>query len=264
MPVLQQALRDVSAWIAYLTQAEIPVMAATAHALEDLRAQAEDIAPAQLAELIDTDPLMSIKFMVWVASRRRHADDAEPETVLASLVLMGIPPFFAAFGPQPVAEDWLQDRPDALLALQELHHHSERAARFALAFAVHRADPDAPLVRQTAYLQDFVDMLLWCHAPDLMLTIRLAQQADPQLRSVTIQRQVLNADIATLRERLLAAWHLPDPHWSSVALACRLARHTMHGWDNAAIPDDISEIAQLVNAAPRVALAYVRKVDADA
>jgi hypothetical protein len=44
-------------------------------------------------------------------------------------------------------------------------------------------------------------------------------------------------------------------------LAVRLARHTMEDWDNAAIPDDIEAIAKLLNAAPRVALAFAKKVD---
>jgi hypothetical protein len=47
----------------------------------------------------------------------------------------------------------------------------------------------------------------------------------------------------------------------NVVLAVRLARHTAHGWDNAAIPDDVDEIAQLLNALPRVALAFLRKVE---
>jgi hypothetical protein len=35
----------------------------------------------------------------------------------------------------------------------------------------------------------------------------------------------------------------------------------MHGWDDAALPDDIDAIAKLLNAAPRVALAFAKKVD---
>jgi hypothetical protein len=30
-------------------------------------------------------------------------------------------------------------------------------------------------------------------------------------------------------------------------LAIRLARHTMQGWDNAAVPDDVRDIASLLN-----------------
>jgi len=33
----------------------------------------------------------------------------------------------------------------------------------------------------------------------------------------------------------------------SVTLALRLARHTAHGWNNPAIPDDVAEIAALLN-----------------
>ena len=36
-----------------------------------------------------------------------------------------------------------------------------------------------------------------------------------------------------------------------VALAARLARHTARGWDNAALPDDLSEISTLLNLSPR-------------
>jgi len=33
----------------------------------------------------------------------------------------------------------------------------------------------------------------------------------------------------------------------NVQLAIRLARHSAQGWDNAALPDDIDEIAALLN-----------------
>jgi hypothetical protein len=69
-------------------------------------------------------------------------------------------------------------------------------------------------------------------------------------------------------------WHLPEllvrisdsRHAEqsivrNVVLAVRLARHTTHGWDNPALPDDIEDIAKLLNAVPRVALAFVRKID---
>ena len=41
--------------------------------------------------------------------------------------------------------------------------------------------------------------------------------------------------------------HARHPSVRSVALAVRLARHTAQGWDNAAIPDDVKEIAALLN-----------------
>jgi len=47
----------------------------------------------------------------------------------------------------------------------------------------------------------------------------------------------------------------------NVVLAVRLARHSAHGWDNPALPDDMDDIAQLLNASPRVALAFLHKID---
>ena len=38
-----------------------------------------------------------------------------------------------------------------------------------------------------------------------------------------------------------------QPSVRNVALAVRLARHTARGWDNAAIPDDVADIAALLN-----------------
>ncbi len=103
-------------------------------------------------------------------------------------------------------------------------------------------------------------MLLWCHAPDLALQIRQRQMMDRHLRSAAVQRDILNIELADLEQSLMRAWHLPellqhitndkrdhDPQVQCVKLAVRLARHTADGWDDAAVPDDISDIAALLN-----------------
>ena len=139
---------------------------------------------------------------------------------------------------------------------------------------MHRGDTDAGVIHQAAFLHDFAEMLMWCHAPTLQLQIREAQNADPTLRTASIQRNVLNIELDDLRQTLMKLWRLPEllvrisdgkhadhPNVRNVVLAVRLARHTMQGWDNAALPDDIDDIARLLNASPRVALAFVRKID---
>ena len=263
MLFLTEPLRDLGAWTRWLLQQELPVLSTTSAAIEALRESEEEVTPAQLDDIISMDPLMTIKFLAHVAARRRHLDDGAPETVLSALLLTGVGPFFREFGLQPTLEGRLVDRPEALEAVQELLRHGERAARFALAFAVHRADPDAGVIRQAAFVQDFVDLLFWFHAPALMLRIRQAQLADPGLRSVQAQRAYLNTPLELLRQALLQAWHIPDLQNRGIELACRLARHTMHGWDSPALSADVNDIAELLHAAPRVALAYVRKVDQD-
>jgi HD-like signal output (HDOD) protein len=271
---LTEPLRDLAAWTRYFCGAEIPVLATTSQALEDLRAVEDDVDASMLSAAIEADPLMTLKLMAHVASKRRPGVSTETETLTSSLVMMGISPFFRTFGLQPTLEDRLQDEPLALEGLRELLTRAERAGNFALGFAVHRGDTDAGVLHQAAFLHDFGEMLLWCHAPSLALKIRDAQQVDATLRTASIQRSVLGIELDDLRQALMKLWRLPEllvrisdgrhpnhPNVLNVVLAVRLARHTQLGWDNAALPDDIEDIARLLNAAPRVALAYVRKID---
>jgi len=175
-------------------------------------------------------------------------------------VMMGITPFFRAFGPPPTVEERLRAQPDALAGLREVLRRSHRAATFAIAFAAHRMDPDAALVHQAALLHDFAELLLWCHAPALALAIRRRQRAEPTLRSSVVQREVLNVELGELQLGLMEAWrlhallvqtaderHAEHPSVKSVTLAVRLARHSAPGWDKAALPDDVAEIAALLN-----------------
>ena len=176
---------------------------------------------------------------------------------------MGIGPFFHAFGPQRTVQQHLADVPQALVGLEAVLQRAERAAHFALGFAVHRMDPDAAVVHQAALLHDLAEMLLWCHAPRLALQIRERQLADPTLRSRTVQRELLNIELADLQQALMRAWRLPElliritderhanhPSVRSVVLAIRVARHSARGWDNAAIPDDVRDIGALLNLGP--------------
>lgn len=271
---LTAPLRDLAAWTRYFREAEIPVLAATSRALEALRAIEDDVDAGMLNAVIQTDPLMTLKLMAHVAGKRRSGGSTETETITSSLLMMGIAPFFRNFGLQPTVEDRLQDQPLALECLQQLLVRAERAGNFALGFAVHRGDMDAGVIQLAAFLHDFAEMLLWCHAPTLALKIHEMQRADPTLRSASLQRSVLNIDLDDLRQALMTLSHLPEllvrisdgrhpdhPTVRNVLLAVQLARHTMAGWDNAALGDDIEAIAELLNALPRVALAYVHKID---
>ena len=273
-PYLLEPLRDLDAWTRYFRVALIPVLASTSAAIEVLRADEDNVDANRLGEVIDRDPLMTLKLMAYVAGKRRPGAVTQTESVTTSLVMMGITPFFNAFGLQPSIEDWLGDQPPALVGLQSLLRRANRAAHFAQGFAVHRGDTDVEVIRLAAFLYDFAEMLMWCHAPMLQQDIALAQHADPTLRSAKIQHSVLNIGLDDLRQDLMKLWHLPEllvrisdnrhPDQAivrNVVLAVRLARHTAQGWDNAALPDDIEDIAKLLNSAPRVAMAFVRKID---
>jgi hypothetical protein len=81
-------------------------------------------------------------------------------------------------------------------------------------------------------------------------------------------------ELADVQHALMLAWRLPsllvqitdDRHAEgtqvrNVLLAIRLARHTARGWDNAAVPDDVRDIATLLNLRPAPALNLLLELD---
>ncbi len=259
-PQLTQPLTSLDAWTAHFMAAQIPVLAETGEALEALRANQDLTDANSIGEMMSSDPLMTLKVLAYASTHRSERAVTDTETVIAALVMMGISPFFAAFAAQPTVEDRLADNPAALAGLAETLRRAHRSADYALAFAVHRMDSDAAMVHAAALLHDFAEMLLWCHAPELALRIRRLQSDDPTRRSSAVQLDVLNVELSDLQQSLMRAWRLPEllirisddrhaqhPSVRSVTLAVRLARHTAQGWDSPAIPDDVREIAALLN-----------------
>lgn len=279
-PFVERAPRSVDAWAALFRPEQLPVLLSTAMSIEDWR-PAEDAVDAHLlAETVAGDPLMTLKLLAHVARvrRARRWDDgrSDVETVTEALVLLGISPFFAAFGPQPAVEDILADEPDALDGLREVLRRAHRAARFAIAFAAHRMDHDAAVIHEAALLHDFAELLLWLRAPRLAMEIRRRQQADPALRTAQVQREVLNIQLHDLQHALMVAWRLPklltritdhrhaeDVQVRNVLLAIRVARHSSRGWDNAALPDDIRDVATLLQLGEEPARRLLLDVDRD-
>ena len=266
--LLTRPLRDLDAWTEHFRRADVPVLAQTAEAVEAMRENEDDVDANAIGEMVSSDPLMTLKVLAYAATHRPARVITDTETVTATLVMMGISPFFRAFGAQETIDDRLQGRPDALEGLRRVLRRAHRGANFALAFAVHRTDPDAAVIHAAALLHEFAEMLLWCHAPDLATKVQAMLDADPALRSSVAQRSVLNVELADLQRALAETWHLPALIVEStaeakatgqtsariVALAARLARHTARGWDNAALPDDLSEISTLLNLSPEATL----------
>ena len=114
---LTAPLRDLEAWTRHFRDAQIPVLASTSAALEALRADEDNVDANILAATIECDPLMSLKLMTHVGSKRRADTATETESITTSLVMTGITPFFRNFGLQPTVEDHLHDQVQALHGL---------------------------------------------------------------------------------------------------------------------------------------------------
>ena len=263
---LQQPLADLAAWTSHFRAAEIPVLRETAEALEAFRANEENTDANCIGEMIAGDPLMTLKVLAYAADHRGKRVVTGVETVTAALVMMGISPFFQAFPQQPIVEDRLERHAGAQEGLGRVLRRAHRGADLALGFAVHRTAQNAAAIHAAALLHEFAELLLWAHAPLLALRIQTLQDESPTLRSNAAQRSVLRIELAELQAALISTWKLPalliqtqgDPQASHVGariveLAARVARHTALGWDNPAVPDDVQDVAALLNLSPAAA-----------
>ena len=279
--MIDQALPNLSAWLNALATADIPVLPGTALDIEALRAQEEakgNVDAHLLAQQISSDPLMTLKVLVHVSRYCTRLNIEPPESLTGAMVMLGIEPFFKAFANQPTTETWLASQPEALQGLNKVVQRSRRAAHLAYSFALHRQDEDAVIIHEAAMLHGFADMMLWCHAPRLAQTLAQRLEQDPALRSVDAQQEVLGVALVDLAPALMRLWQLPDllirctddrhashPQVRTVTLAVRVARHTQYGWDNphaeAALPDDIADIADLLTLSPEAAYRKVHDLD---
>ncbi|MBP7131754.1 MAG: HDOD domain-containing protein [Aquabacterium sp.] len=279
--MIESPLPTLSAWVNALTDAEIPVLPRTAAELKQLR-EIEDtrgtVDANMLADALGTDPLMTLKVLTHVSRYCTRLSVEPPETLTGAIVMQGITPFFDAFSEVPTVIDWLNGEPEALSGLLKVITRSRRSAHFAMNFAIRRQDEDAAVVHQAALLHDFAEMLLWCHAPKLAQEIAKCLQSDHTLRSVAVQKVVLGAPLSAIGHELMHIWQLPDmlikctndrlaqdPQVRSVMLAVQIARHTQYGWDDphaqAALHDDVSEVARLLTVSHEVAERLLKAID---
>jgi len=279
--MIHQPLSSLEAWVDAFEKADIPILPESVAELALLR-QIEDargdMDAHTLAENLSADPLMTLKVLVHVSRYCTRLSIEPPETLVGAIVMQGVGPFFTAFEHPTAVTELLADQPDALEGLHAVLQRSRRAAHFAMGFALKRQDQDAAVIHEAAQLHGFAEMLLWCLAPGLALTLSRRLAADHTLRSSEVQQEVLGVQLQDLAQVLMRRWQLPDllihctderlasdPKVRSVALGVRIARHTQHGWDDphclAALPDDVSDVGQLLNISPDAAMRLIKGMD---
>jgi HD-like signal output (HDOD) protein len=246
-------------WASLLTRAELPVLKQTARELAELRTDEKRLNAHAIAEVISRDPIMTVMLLRYLQQHKKRAQTTEVVQVEQALLMLGIEPFFNNVSPKVVAQDLLGKQIVALTALLQVVHRAHRASEYAQDWAVRLHDLRFDEVRVAALLHNIAEILMWCVAPEQMLKIRDMQQKDSTLRSHTAQVMVFGFGLGELQKTLVENWGLPSllltllddsnqkqARVRNVLLAVRLARHTAHGWNNAALPDDFSDIAELL------------------
>lgn len=249
----------LNSWVATLSQSELPVLKHTARELAELRSDDNKLSAHAIANIIASDPLMTVKLLRYLQLHKRRAQSSEVMQVEQALLMLGIEPFFKYVAAEPLIETLLKPHIVALPPLLRVVHRAHRASEYAYDWAVQLRDLHYEEVRIAALLHDMAEMLMWCFAPDKMLEIRQIQLNDKSLRSRDVQQQILGCTLNELQHELTVQWKLPElllnlldescmkqTRVRNVALAVNLARHSSNGWDDAALPDDYKDIGELL------------------
>ena len=260
MPMLDQPLHDLDAWVRFFSSAEIPILRKTARRLEEARQNSDRVNGRDIASIVLQDPLMAIRVLAYIHPFRGKHLRSDITTIANAVMMLGIEPFFAHFDAPPTIEAMLKDEPQALLGVLQVIRRVQRASNYAHDWAFERHDLNIEEVALAALLHDLAEILLWCFAPRLAIKIRDLHLADKTLRSATAQQQVLGFPLFDLQRALCTAWHLPEllstlmdddnafqPRVRNVILAVNLARHSSSDWTDAALPDDFIAIEKLLH-----------------
>ena len=214
---------------------------------------------------------MTLRVLAYMSTHKSHRQLTDIESVEGTMMMMGAPKFFATFSDLTLVEDVLKPYPAAHLGLMRVIARAHRASAFAGRWAVHRRDLDVKEILTATQLHDMAEMLLYCFAPALALKLADLQRRNPSLRSNVAQKEVLGIELQELELALMQRWMLPEllvrmiddahvdhPRVRNVACAVNLARHSAHGWDDPALPDDYCDISRLLNVTPQHVAQSVR------
>ena len=262
--MLDHPLPDIDAWVLLFSNNTLPVLRVTKRRLDEMRADLDRVDARELARVILQDPIMTVRVLAYIQPMRGRALQHDITTIASAVMMAGMVPFFRRFEELPTIEDMLKGiDPHALLGVLQVIRRAQRAADYAQDWAIWRHDVNMEEVRIAALLHDLTEILVWCFAPKLGLDIRAQQIASPTMRSADAQIHTIGLTFQDIHMELCKVWHLPElllrliddsnaeqPRVKNVALAVRLARHSSHGWDDPALPDDFTDIGQLLNITP--------------
>ena len=261
-----RANRNISDWVAFFKNADIPVLRQTARELAHLHEREDETGARDITRVVINDPLMTFKVLTFANNHRSRHQLQDLVQVEQAIIMMGTSTFFEQISTVPHVEEMLSQHVAALVDLIKLVVRAHRSGYFAAEFASHLMDLHAEELRVAASLYDFAEMLMWCFNPDAMTEVHKRQLADKTLRSRAVQQEVLGFKVIDLQAELVRTFNLPSllndlmdeqrahlPRVRNVQFAVNLARHSTNGWDDAALPDDYKDIAQLLHVdVPRV------------
>lgn len=266
--MLDHPLPGIDDWGVLFSNNSLPVLRVTKRHIDEMRQNIDRVDARELAKVVLLDPIMTVRVLAFIQPMRGKSLQHDITTIASAIMMCGIEPFFNRFQELTTVEDILRgvDR-HAMLGVLHIIRRAQRAADYAYEWAVWRHDISMEEVRIAALLHDLAEILVWCFAPKLGLEILAMQTANPNMRSTDAQMNVIGFSFADIQSSLCKIWQLPNlllelidddnahlPRVQNVSLAVRLARHSAHGWEDPALPDDYTDIGKLLNITPEAVM----------
>ena len=262
--MLDHALPDIDSWSLLFSNNGLPVLRVTKRRLDEMRTDLDRVDVRELSRLVLQDPIMTVRVLAFIQPMRGRSLQRDITTIASAVMMCGVEPFFNRFSELFTIEDQVKEAgPQALLGVLQIIRRAQRAADYAQEWAIWRQDLNMEEVRIAALLHDLAEMLVWCTAPKLGLRIQDLQKMHPGMRSIDAQIEVLGFPFIEIQRELCRVWHLPpllqtlidddngeQARVRNVTLAVRLSRHSSHGWNDPALPDDYKDIGHLLNITP--------------
>jgi len=271
--MLKKPLPDLKSWVEHFSRLEIPVLQHTLDEIRALRDRFDDIGIRDITRLVKHDPLLSVRLMRYLEARRHTAQVTDVTTLERVLLMIGMSGFFRAFGTSPVLESELESCASASRRCRRACARAYLAAQLAETIANRHYDITPDEVIGAALMHDCAEILLWVAAPELASEVLKLLRSNPGMRSKVAQRMVLGITLHDLQLELVKSWHLPklmqqlldeslieDPRVRIVQVATSLARHLDNGWNDAGLPDDYQDMADLTGLTPEEAAQLVRAI----
>ena len=256
---MDETFYAIPQWIDFFAKTPIPVLKHTARELERLQEDEGRLSTREITSIVLNDPFMVFRVISFAKQHQGRHQLQDLIQVEQAILMMGSDAFYRNLPANPLVEDQLHANIPALTHLLRLIKRGHRAAYFASNWAAIQKDLHSEEIRIAALLHDLAEMLMWCFAPEKMNEIYDMQHTDKALRSKTAQQQVLGFKLVDLQKALVEKFQLPpllsklmedqdasEHRAINVALAVNLARHSANGWDDAALPDDYSDIADFL------------------
>ncbi len=258
--------RNTDIWVAYLNQAELPVLAHTLRQIQELT-QSQTSSVQDLAEAILRDAELTTQVLKAANTVYYNPNVQAISTVSRAIALLGFDTIKSIAMAAVVIDHLFQRKPVVpLLKSMAFALHGAVQARQILG----RNDPQRrEEIFIAALLAGIGELAFWsCRTPSAVELQKAMEEMEP----LSAQRRILGTTFGDITQRLAEIWHLgpllrtvvspkcPDQGLAAqVRAICVLVRASEHGWSTPAAERALARLTATLDAEPKTLLEQLQE-----